>query len=267
MWVFVPGFLPGWYFDVRDGVEVLEEVFSLDVSASEGGPEQPQPQVGEGEEVPQALHTFHAGVQVYHVLLLRPREHGEARHHLELHVLIVLGADPAGVLLGADDPRDVGGREVAHSFGGHVEGVQAVVGVELIGLPGPAVVHGFIQHHDGGTAIFEGDLDVIRELQALVPGHADVRQQGLRVASPGDRLPVGDRSSALVVLHQLRRVGKVGVGRITLIAAQVWVLLQVTKKPKRSARWEFRRKRPQFYKERRVMLINLFCQIIFEYDT
>lgn len=56
------------YLDVGDGVEVLEQIVSLDVGAPEGRPEKPQPKVGEGEEVPQSFHTFHASVQIVHVL-------------------------------------------------------------------------------------------------------------------------------------------------------------------------------------------------------
>lgn len=59
---------PGWYLNVGDGVEVLEQIVTLDVGAPEGGPEKPQPKVGEGEEVPQSFHALHAGVQVVHVL-------------------------------------------------------------------------------------------------------------------------------------------------------------------------------------------------------
>lgn len=165
---------PGWYLNVGDGVEVLEQIVTLDVGAPEGGPEKPQPKVGEGEEVPQSFHALHAGVQVVHVLQPRAGKHGEARPHLKPDRLLVLGADPARVLLGADDPRDVGGRQVAHAPGGHVEDVRAVVGEELVGLPRAPVVHGLIQNHDGGAAIFEGDLNVIRQLQTLVPGHGDV---------------------------------------------------------------------------------------------
>lgn len=59
---------PGWYLNVGDGVEVLEQIVTLDVGAPEGGPEKPQPKVGEGEEVPQSFHALHASVQVVHVL-------------------------------------------------------------------------------------------------------------------------------------------------------------------------------------------------------
>lgn len=77
-------------------------------------------------------------------------------------------------------------------FGWHVEGIHAVVSVELVGLPGASVVHGLIQYHDSRSAVLEGDLDVVCELQTLVPGHGDVGQQWLWVASPCDCLPVGD---------------------------------------------------------------------------
>lgn len=36
------------------------------------------------------------------------------------------------------------------------------------------MVHGLIQNHDGGAAILKGDLNVMCELQTLVPGHCDV---------------------------------------------------------------------------------------------
>lgn len=59
---------PGRYLNVGDGIEVLEQVVSLDIGAPKGGLEKPQPKVGEGKEVPQSLHTFHASVQAVHVL-------------------------------------------------------------------------------------------------------------------------------------------------------------------------------------------------------
>lgn len=216
---------PSRYLDVGDGIEVFEQVVSLDVGASQGGPQQPHPQVGEGEEIPQAFHALHAGVQVVHVLQSRSGKHGKACLHLELDVFVIFGADPTRVLLSADDPREVCRRKVTHPFWLHVEGVQAVVSVELVGLPGAPMIHGLIQHHDGGTAVFERDLHVVCELQTLVPGHGDVGQQGLWVAAPGDGLPVSDEAVAFTVLHQLRRVRQVRVRGVTLITTQVWVLL------------------------------------------
>lgn len=88
------------------------------------------------------------------------------------------------------------------------------------------MVHGLIQYHDGRTAVLKGDLDVVCELQTLVPRHGDVGQQGLWVASPCDCLPVGDKAVAFTVLHQRRRMSQVWVRGITLVTAQVWVLLQ-----------------------------------------
>lgn len=88
------------------------------------------------------------------------------------------------------------------------------------------MIHGLIHYHDSRTAVLKGDLDVVRELQTLVPGHGDVSQQGLWVSSPCDCLPVGEQAVTFTVLHQLRRVGQVWVGGITLVTAQVWVLLK-----------------------------------------
>lgn len=73
------------------------------------------------------------------------------------------------------------------------------------------MVHGLIQYHDSRTAVLKGDQDVVCEFQTLVPGHGDVGQQGLWVASPCDCLPVGEETCAFFVLHQLRRVGQVWV--------------------------------------------------------
>lgn len=73
------------------------------------------------------------------------------------------------------------------------------------------MVHGFIQYHDCRPTVLKGDEDVVGELQALVPRHGDVGQQGLGVASPCNCLPVGDQAVMFTVLHQLWRVGQVSV--------------------------------------------------------
>lgn len=55
-------------------------------------------------------------------------------------------------------------------FWRHVEGFYTVICIVLVGLPGASMVHGLIHDHEGGSAILKCDLDVICELQALVPG-------------------------------------------------------------------------------------------------
>lgn len=46
------------------------------------------------------------------------------------------------------------------------------------------------------------------------------------MASPCDRLPIGEQAVAFFILHQLRRMSQVWVRGVTLVTAQVWVLLE-----------------------------------------
>lgn len=93
-------------------------------------------------------------------------------------------------------------------------------------MPSPPVVQRLLQHHDGGPAVLEGYHDVVRQLDALVPGQRDVGQQWLRVPAPRHALPVRGQPFVLAVEHELGWVGQVGVGGIALVAAQVRVLLE-----------------------------------------
>ncbi len=130
-------------------------------------------------------------------------------------------------MLRADDARDVGHGQIARLSRRHVKRIHAVVGVVLIGLPRAAEIERLLQHHDGGPAVFEGDLNVVGEFEGFVPGQGDVGLKRRRIPPPRDRLPVGDEAASLTVLHQLRRVSQVRVRRVTFITAEVWILLQI----------------------------------------
>ena len=66
----------------------------------------------------------------------------------------------------------------------------------------------------------------------------DVGLQRAGVAAPRDALPVGGQALVFPVEHEPRRVGQVWVGGVTLVAAQVGVLLQVgVGREDQSGRW------------------------------
>lgn len=218
--------LPAGDFNVGHGVEVLVEVLPLHVGAPQRRSQQPHPQVGHGEEVLEPLGALQPRVQVVHVLEVGASEDGEAVPHLKADGLLLFGARPAGIFLRAEDPVGTGGGEVPDPPCWHAEGLHAVICVILVRVPSPPVVQRLLQHHNGGTAVLKGDHDVVRQLDALVPGQSDVGQKRFRVPAPRHALPVRGQAFVLAVKHELWWVGQVWVGGVALVAAQVWVLLE-----------------------------------------
>lgn len=82
--------LPGRYIDVGNSVEVLQQVVSLYISSSQCWTEEAQSKVGEREEVSEAFHGLHSGVQSIHVNELWTSKHSEPSAHLKHHVLLLL---------------------------------------------------------------------------------------------------------------------------------------------------------------------------------
>lgn len=82
--------LPGRYINVRNCVEVFQQVVFLDVGPSQSRAEESQAEVGEGEEVSQTLHGLHPGVQGVHVDQFRTCKHPKPGAHLEHHDLLFL---------------------------------------------------------------------------------------------------------------------------------------------------------------------------------
>lgn len=131
------------------------------ICSSERRSQQPKPQVCEGEKVSEAFHTLHACVQVVHVLQFCPSKYGKAFPDLESHILLILGTDPARVLLGTYDSSDVRGRQFLHPLWQHPEGLHTVISVVLVRLPGSSIIQGLVQHHYCGPPVLKGYLDVI----------------------------------------------------------------------------------------------------------
>lgn len=82
--------LPCWYIDIRNCIEVFEQVISLNIGSSQCWAQESQPQVGEGEEVFQILHDLHTGVQGVHVDQLWTCEHSKPSAHLKYNNFIFL---------------------------------------------------------------------------------------------------------------------------------------------------------------------------------
>ncbi|TNN88405.1 hypothetical protein EYF80_001187 [Liparis tanakae] len=131
----------------RYGVEVSGEVILIHHGGSGGWLQQLNPQISDGEEVPQVLGGIQLAVQRGHVVKPRPGKEGKAILDLKAYRLVVLPHIASGVVLSADDIQQGALGEVVGRLGLHGERVQAVGGVELVRGPGPAVVEGFFQDH------------------------------------------------------------------------------------------------------------------------
>lgn len=218
--------LPALDFDVRDGVEVSGEVVLIHHRCSGGGSQQADSQVCDGEEVPQVLGCVQLSVKRSHVVEARPRKQRKAVLDLKAHGFVILPHITSRVVLSADDVQQGVLRQVLHCFGLHGEGIQAVSGIELVGLPGSSVIQRLLKDHLLGSARLEGEDDVIGQFNGLVPGQRDVDQKGFGVLLPGCGLPEGCGVTALGVKHELRRVGELLRAGVTFIVAHVGVLLQ-----------------------------------------
>lgn len=225
-WVWRAEVLPALDFDIRDGVEVSGEVVLIDHCCSRGGSQQADSQVRDGEEVPQVLGGVQLPIKRSHVVEPRPGKQREAVLDLKAYSFVILPHITARVVLSADDVQQGMLSQVLHCFGLHGEGIQAVSGIELVGLPGSSVVQRLFQDHLFGSARLEGKDDVIGQFNRLVPRQSDVDQKGFGVLLPRWGLPESGGISAFDVKHELGRVGEFLRAGVTFIVTHVGVLLR-----------------------------------------
>lgn len=82
--------LPSLDFDIGDGVKVSREVVLIHHCGSSRGSKEADPQVGDGEEVPQVFGRVQLTVQGGHVVQPRSSEKREAIFDLKAHRFVVL---------------------------------------------------------------------------------------------------------------------------------------------------------------------------------
>ncbi|MEE6520139.1 hypothetical protein FKM82_017944 [Ascaphus truei] len=85
-----------------------------------------------------------------------------------------MGGVSGGVLFRAYDVQHGVVGQVLHRLGLHPKSIQAIGGIELVGLPRSAVIQRFLQDHFLRSAGLEDNADVVGQLNGLVPGQRDV---------------------------------------------------------------------------------------------